>query len=138
MKKLLTLAAAVLTMMALSSAPVHAAPKTGETTMLLSVWTMNDGTGEPGSEVSTKLAAWYLSCFPAKGTHPDYKHACKVLTGVDGWVDAITRDKRACTKEYNPVTLRIEGSWKGRDLYWSNYYGNRCEAAAATRNVYPA
>lgn len=138
MKKLLTFASALIAAVALSCAPAYAAPKTGETTLLLSVWTMNDGSGEPGSEVSVKLDAWYLDCFPPSGTHPDYKAACKVLKSVDGWIDAITRDGRACTDEYNPVTLRVEGFWKGRDMYWTNYYGNRCEAAASTRDVYPA
>lgn len=133
MKKLLTALAAV-SMTALCAAPVQAAPvaPTG-TSMLLSVYTLNDGSGAP----STKLDAWYLDCFPPAGTHPDYKKACKVLAKVDGWIEAIERDGRACTKEYKPVTLRVEGTWKGRELYWSNYYGNRCEAAAATQDVYP-
>lgn len=131
MKKTLTVLAALISVTALSGAPAQAAPS--GTTMLLTVYSMNDG-----SETRpTKLAAWYLGCFPPAGTHPDYKKACKTLTQVDGWVEAIQRDSRVCTKEYKPVTLRIEGTWKGRELYWANYYDNRCEAAAATRDVYP-
>jgi hypothetical protein len=75
--------------------------------------------------------------FPPAGTHPDYKKACKILSRVDGWVEAIERDGRSCTDEHKPVTLRIEGTWKDRDVYWGGYYGNRCEAAAATRDLYP-
>lgn len=136
MKKLLAVTVSVLAVAAMSSVPAHAAPSK-ETSMLLTVYTMNDGSGGPDSGVSTKLDAWYLDCFPPSGTHPSYKKACKVLEKVDGWFEAIERDKRVCTKESKPVTLRVEGEWKGRYLYWSSYYANRCEAAAATQDVYP-
>lgn len=131
MKKTLAVLASMTAAIGLSCTPAHALP-TG-TTMLLTVYSMNDGSGQP----ATKLDAWYLGCFPPAGTHPDYKKACKVLSKVDGWVEAIERDSRTCTKEYKPVTLRIEGTWKDRELYWTSYYDNRCEAAAATRDVFP-
>ena len=135
MKKLFATGAAVLSVIAMSCTPAYAS--SGKTSMLLTVYTMNDGSGDPGSEVSIKLDAWYLGCFPPAGTHPEPKKACKVLTEVDGWFEAIQRDERICTKEYVPVTVRAEGTWKGRHIFWSNYYGNRCEAAAATKDVYP-
>lgn len=131
MKKLLAAITTLMAATALTCTPAQAAP--AGTTMLLTVYSMNDGTGQP----STKLDAWYLGCFPPAGTHPDYKKACKLLSKVDGWVEAIERDDRACTTEYKPVILRIEGTWKGRELYWTDHYGNRCEAAAATRDLYP-
>lgn len=133
MKKSVAVATSLLSVIALSCTPAHAAPS-GPTSILLTVYTMNDGSGSK----STKLDAWYLGCFPPSGTHPDYKKACKVLTKVDGWIEAINRDDRACTDEYRPVTLRAEGLWKGRELDWSGYFGNRCEAAAATQDVFPA
>lgn len=138
MKKLLTLASALMSAIALSCAPAYADPVRGTTTLQLSVWTMNDGSGNPDSYVSKKLDAWALGCFPREGTHPDVEHACDVLGRVDGWMDSVAGYKDVvCTKEYKPVTLRIEGYWQGRYADWTNYYGNRCEAAAATEDVFP-
>jgi hypothetical protein len=130
-KKLLAAVAVMTAVTALSATPAQAAP--AGTTMLLTVYSANDGSGSP----STKLDAWYLGCFPPTGTHPDYKKACKTLSKVDGWVEAIERDNRVCSKESKPVILRIEGTWKSRELYWAAHFENRCEAAAATRDVYP-
>lgn len=132
MKKTVAVIATLMSVIALSGTPAYAAPP-AKTSLLLSVYTMNDGSGGP----ATKLDAWYLSCSPPSGTHPNPKKACKVLTKVDGWIEAIERDDRACTKEYKPVTLWAEGTWKGRSIYWAAYFGNRCEAAAATQDLFP-
>lgn len=140
MKKTLVVLCSTATLLAVAG-PASAAkpkpPKTvthvakgAKTSLLLTVYTM-------GGQSSTKLDAWYLGCQPPKGTHPDYKHACRVLEKVDGWFEAINDRPGVCTDKYEPVTLTAEGTWKGRDIYWTSYYANRCVAAASTQDVFP-
>jgi len=73
-----------------------------------------------------------LSCYPARGAHPNPVEACATLAEVDGRPDRITPADTMCTMQYDPLTAEITGTWKGRRIAWKQRYGNTCEMIRAT------
>ncbi|GHE42792.1 hypothetical protein GCM10018785_10500 [Streptomyces longispororuber] len=78
-----------------------------------------------------------LSCAPEpSGPHPFAGRACAELDHARGDLDALPKENRACTKQFDPVTASATGTHRGRPVTWHRTYGNACEMAAATGHVF--
>ncbi|CAM3197415.1 hypothetical protein STSO111631_06205 [Stackebrandtia soli] len=77
-----------------------------------------------------------LTCQPEGGTHPgDVMTACSQLTNANGEVAAINPSGMLCTKQFEPITATLEGTWNGRSVRYSQEFGNACEANSVTGGV---
>ncbi|GAA1888791.1 protease inhibitor [Streptomyces durmitorensis] len=88
-----------------------------------------------GEEADTAIMerAVTLNCLPkASGTHPTPSAACAELRAVDGQFAQLvgTSPGMACTKEWKPVVVAVDGVWQGRRVAWSQTFGNSCEMRA--------
>ncbi|MEU3756651.1 SSI family serine proteinase inhibitor [Streptomyces olivoreticuli] len=72
-----------------------------------------------------------LKCNPPGGTHENPAAACFKLREIEGNLNLLkTADSTSgvCTLQYEPVTVQIEGTLKGKNLPhpWRHTYGNPC------------
>ncbi|GAA4763883.1 MULTISPECIES: subtilase-type protease inhibitor [Streptomyces] len=82
----------------------------------------------------TVLRAVTLECAPgARGSHPAPEDACGELRAQAGGFDAsVALDPdRACTKQWDPVTVTATGVWEGRHVSYSHTFGNPCVKSTA-------
>ncbi|MER5255963.1 MULTISPECIES: SSI family serine proteinase inhibitor [unclassified Streptomyces] len=89
-----------------------------------------------GEEADTAIMqrAVTLNCSPkASGTHPSASAACAELRAVDAQFAQLvgTSSGMACTKEWKPVVVTVDGVWQGRRVAWSQSFGNDCEMRAS-------
>ncbi|MEU6576711.1 subtilase-type protease inhibitor [Streptomyces sp. NPDC046805] len=89
------------------------------------VLTVGHGASAAGA---TPERAVTLTCAPApSGTHPAAASACAELRGARGDFDALKRrDGAACTREYSPVFVTVEGVWEGKRVSYERTFGNAC------------
>ncbi|GAA2936020.1 SSI family serine proteinase inhibitor [Streptomyces enissocaesilis] len=86
---------------------------------------------------NTWIRGVLLKCPPGgPGHHPDAAGACAALDKADGDLDRLSGNPRACTKQYEPVTVSAKGSWRGRAAAWQKTYPNACVLDAATGPVF--
>ncbi|WP_093802046.1 SSI family serine proteinase inhibitor [Streptomyces sp. Wb2n-11] len=86
---------------------------------------------------NTWIRGVLLKCPPGfPGPHPDAVGACAALDKADGDLDRLPGNPRACTKQYEPVTVSAKGSWRGRSAAWQKTYPNACVLDAATGPVF--
>ncbi|MGX1883021.1 SSI family serine proteinase inhibitor [Streptomyces sp. NPDC055287] len=89
-----------------------------------------------GSE-STWIRGVLLECAPGpSGHHPDASAACAALGKANGDFDKLPGNPRACTKQYEPVTVSATGSWGGVPTAWHKTYPNACVLDTATGAVF--
>jgi Subtilisin inhibitor-like len=67
-----------------------------------------------------------LRCNPNGGDHPDVDGACTALNQVDGDFIALSGEGGVCTREYRPVTVIVNGVWRGQHTHYRATYSNRC------------
>ena len=77
-----------------------------------------------------------LTCHPAGGPHKNAVRACADLEKAHGNVQAISAPTRACTLEYRPVTATMTGTWKGRNVEFTQTYENPCVLETRTGAVF--
>ncbi|WP_433548750.1 SSI family serine proteinase inhibitor [Streptomyces sp. CA-294286] len=78
-----------------------------------------------------------LTCRPKPGGgHPGAPDACDALVRARGDFDALTGNRHACTKQYDPVTATAHGTWRGRTIHWKKTYGNACMLDVGTGAVF--
>ncbi|WP_055568083.1 SSI family serine proteinase inhibitor [Streptomyces atriruber] len=125
----LSLAAAALITLG-GAAPAHAAadpvptPKRG---LFLTV---------SGAE-NTWIRGVLLHCAPEpSGAHPQAAKACEAIARAGGDFDALPDDPHACTKEFDPVTATVTGSYEGRAIDWRKTYPNACAMDVDTGYVF--
>ncbi|MFG2329567.1 subtilase-type protease inhibitor [Streptomyces sp. NPDC048604] len=85
------------------------------------------------SGTATVVRAVTLTCAPTPGgSHPAPAAACTELNAVDGRFGELAADTptRACTRQYQPVTITGDGVWQGKRVSWTATYGNACELGA--------
>ncbi|MFD5372554.1 SSI family serine proteinase inhibitor [Streptomyces sp. NPDC127103] len=59
------------------------------------------------------------------------------LDAVGGDSDRLDAEPGAtCTAEYSPVTLRAQGTYRGRAVDWTRTCPNNCEATVKTGAVF--
>ncbi|HEU4866128.1 MAG TPA: SSI family serine proteinase inhibitor [Actinomycetota bacterium] len=81
------------------------------------------------------LSSSTLTCGPAGGSHPHAEKACAQLAEADGEVGKVPAEDRICTKEFKPVVLVAEGTWKGEARSFKQEFGNLCTGIGATGGV---
>lgn len=106
------------------------------------------GPGEAGSPprglfltVSGSDSTWIrgvlLQCAPGpSGPHPAASDACAALEKAKGDFDKLPGNPRACTKQYEPVTVSAKGSWGTHRTAWRKTYPNACVLETATGPVF--
>ncbi|MEW2398808.1 protease inhibitor [Streptomyces sp. NPDC046862] len=69
-----------------------------------------------------------LTCAPtSSGTHPAAADACAEIRAAGGDFGALAdRGGAACTKQYDPVTVTVEGVWQGRRVAHERTFSNEC------------
>ncbi|MFG2127276.1 protease inhibitor [Streptomyces sp. NPDC048751] len=80
------------------------------------------------SALATPARAVTLTCAPRpSGTHPAAAEACAELRSADGDFDALgSRDGMACTKQYDPVVVTVDGVWQGKRVSYERTFANEC------------
>jgi|SRR5215216_3155371 len=79
-----------------------------------------------GEDTDYVQRAVTLRCNPNGGDHPDVDGACTALNQVQGDFVALAGEDGACTREYRPVTVTVNGVWRGRHTHYRATYSNRC------------
>ncbi|TGA96008.1 subtilase-type protease inhibitor [Streptomyces sp. MZ04] len=83
---------------------------------------------------ATMQRAVTLTCTPkASGSHPSAAAACAELNEIDGEFAQLvgTSSGVACTKEWKPVVVTVDGVWQGRRVAWSATFSNNCVMGAS-------
>jgi hypothetical protein len=82
------------------------------------------------------IAAAFLICRPAGGSHPHPRAACDQLRQADGRIENIPEQQGVvCTKEFAPVIVAASGRWRLEPRDYQEKFPNRCHAIAATGGV---
>lgn len=119
-----------------TAAPAQAAPPAAQDThrpVGAFRITLHDGTHTS----DPVLARATLNCFPTHGsTHPRPLRSCLTLARAGGDFAALPKHNRPCTMIYKPVTVVVEGTWKGRVQGYAHTYPNRCVADAQSAGVF--
>ncbi|MER5564073.1 SSI family serine proteinase inhibitor [Streptomyces sp. NPDC002506] len=74
-----------------------------------------------------------LSCAPTvTGDHPHAVKACEDLMRVDGAFDSLAglNQNKACTLEYMPITVTVDGYWNGHRISYEHTFPNTCVKSA--------
>ncbi|MEU6994696.1 SSI family serine proteinase inhibitor [Streptomyces sp. NPDC046465] len=78
-----------------------------------------------------------LRCAPEPaGHHPRAAEACEAIAHARGDFDALPRDPHVCTKEFEPVTATVTGTYRGRAVGWHKTYPNACAMDVETGHVF--
>lgn len=90
-----------------------------------------------GSASKSRSAQLTLTCDKDGGTHPTPTDACDSLRAVEGNFRLLPRvDGVACPEVYAPVRVEATGYWRTFQVEHSEVFGNTCEAAVGTDNVF--
>jgi hypothetical protein len=114
------------------------APSNAPTTLYApSALVLTLGHGESAA-TATPHRAVTLTCAPtASGTHPAAAPACAELRTADGDFDALTvRGGIACTKEYDPVVVTVDGVWRGQRVSYERTFANECVKSTYGSSVF--
>ncbi|MET8690348.1 SSI family serine proteinase inhibitor [Streptomyces sp. NPDC004732] len=86
---------------------------------------------------NTWIRGVLLRCAPEpSGAHPQAAKACEAIAQAGGDFNALPDDPHACTKEFDPVTATVTGSYEGRAISWHKTYPNACTMDADTGYVF--
>ncbi|WP_461153281.1 SSI family serine proteinase inhibitor [Saccharopolyspora tripterygii] len=119
------LASAIIAGTAIVPGVANAAP--AESTMRLTVQSQDI--------TATKFGE--LKCHPAGGTHQHAAKACDELEKVNGDFTAMQANvSKVCTMQYQPVTAKIEGKWRGKEVSYSQTFSNSCTMQVKTGVVF--
>lgn len=78
-----------------------------------------------------------LHCGPHGGTHNRPAEACSALEQVNGDPAALNMDpERACTMQYDPISVTVRGTWKGRAVDYRETFANPCVLVVTTGPVF--
>ncbi|MEU7645006.1 SSI family serine proteinase inhibitor [Streptomyces huasconensis] len=78
-----------------------------------------------------------LRCEPEPGGHhPHAAKACRAIHRAKADFGALADDPHACTKQFEPVTASVLGTYRGRLVSWRKTYPNACEMDVDTGHVF--
>ncbi|MGW8375515.1 subtilase-type protease inhibitor [Streptomyces sp. ODS28] len=81
-----------------------------------------------------------LRCLPVGGDHPVAADACSALNKAGGdpaaLPAAVGEPSTACTTDWRPVTVTVQGTWDGRLVHYTKTFGNTCEMEKQTSSVF--
>jgi hypothetical protein len=116
------------------------APADGPTARLVLRLTPTGNALESDSQAVDRVT---LTCGPDGGTHPTPEAACDSLRGVGGAFEQLPDVPGvACPTVFDPHVARADGFWierRGgpvRGVRYEQTFGNRCDAAVGTDNVF--
>ncbi|MFG3259177.1 SSI family serine proteinase inhibitor [Streptomyces sp. NPDC048172] len=123
-------AAAVVSCLAVTAGTASAAPaapraaSAGTSTLVLAV----GQSGFTGTMVPARVVTLECGAYAPGGDHPDAARACDDLNRVDGAFSSLVGLSRneACTREFSPVKVTVDGYWKGRHVNFSHTFENAC------------
>ncbi|MBT2488465.1 subtilase-type protease inhibitor [Streptomyces sp. ISL-96] len=131
MRSKATVTAVALLALAAAAVPARAAADTDDRKQPSGLFLTVSGAG------STWIRGVLLQCAPGpSGPHPDATGACAALDKAKGDFDTLPGNPRACTKQYEPVTVSASGSWRGVPMAWHKTYPNACVLETATGPVF--
>ncbi|MFD9791625.1 subtilase-type protease inhibitor [Streptomyces sp. NPDC059070] len=105
-----------------SAAPEPAAPRHAPTALVLTV-----GRGETVEATSPDRAVTLTCGYAPAGTHPTPAAACDALQTSRGELAALTpASGQFCTFIYLPVTVTLQGSWRGHRVDEARTFANNC------------
>ncbi|ALG08064.1 SSI family serine proteinase inhibitor [Kibdelosporangium phytohabitans] len=72
------------------------------------------------------------------GTHPRREQSCGELAKVGGDFKKLptNTEPKICTMEFNPVTARATGTYKGKRVEFKAVYSNPCVAASDSSDIF--
>lgn len=77
-----------------------------------------------------------LTCEPTGGLHPRADETCLALSDVDGQISGLATGGGLCTLEYDPVTVKASGTWRGETRTFEAEFPNACVMRAETGPVF--
>ncbi|MGO1054567.1 SSI family serine proteinase inhibitor [Crossiella sp. CA198] len=101
----------------------------------VSAMTLSVSYGETDSLVPDESAI--LACNPALGTHPSPTRACRSLARANGDIARLApKDGYACTLDYQPRSVSVKGTYRGKELDWQGRFPNTCTMLAETGDLF--
>lgn len=115
--------------------PAAAAPGPNTTVPLTSlVMTKSPALATSGNASASRVT---LTCEPTGGTHPTAQAACDSLIAVNGDFGKLPPVRGvACITLWDPVTVRVTGTWRMQPVSFTETYSNDCVAAVMSDNVF--
>jgi hypothetical protein len=112
----------------LLSTPAHSAPAS---LYAPSALVLTTGHGESAATTTPERAVTLNCAYTTTGTHPDPRQACADLDRVNGNLDRLATLRanetgQACTKEYRPIVVTVEGVWRGTRVNYEHTFSNSC------------
>lgn len=90
-------------------------------------------TVSPGEQPGQNARRVTLHCDPSGGSHPNPAAACAELAKVAGDIGAMNVEPdKACTMQYEPITVTARGRWEGKQVNFTKTYGNPCVLRVTT------
>ncbi|MDX3379924.1 SSI family serine proteinase inhibitor [Streptomyces niveiscabiei] len=89
-----------------------------------------------GDGHSSDTRGTLLLCNDVPQGHAKAAEACAQLRAARGDIRAIPPKDVLCTLEYAPVTASARGQWNGRPVQYQHTFGNKCQMAAETGDVF--
>ncbi|GAA2091053.1 hypothetical protein GCM10009801_56470 [Streptomyces albiaxialis] len=114
-----------------SAAQPAEAPKAAKAAKAAGTSTLVLGVGHggfTGRMVPSRVVTLECGAYVPGGDHPRAARACDDLERVDGAFSSLVGLNRndACTKEFSPVTVTVDGYWKGRHVNFAHTFENPC------------
>ncbi|MFE5889698.1 subtilase-type protease inhibitor [Streptomyces sp. NPDC002285] len=108
--------------------PAHSAPASLYAPSSLVLTT---GHGERAATTAPERAVTLNCAYTTSGTHPDPRQACGELDRVNGDLDRLAtlggnETGRACTREYRPIVVTVQGVWRGIRVDYEHTFANPC------------
>ncbi|WP_369382923.1 subtilase-type protease inhibitor [Streptomyces sp. cg36] len=105
-----------------SATPEPVAPRHAPTALVLTV-----GQGESLTTTSPDRAVTLTCGYAPAGTHPTPAAACDALQASGGELAALTpASGQFCAFIYLPVTVTLQGSWRGHRVNEARTFANSC------------
>jgi hypothetical protein len=115
--------------------PAAATPSPATTVPLTSlVMTKSPALATSATATASRVT---LTCEPTGGTHPTAQAACDALIAVNGNFGKLPPVRGvACIALWDPVTVRVTGTWRLQPVSFTETYSNDCVAAVMSDNVF--
>ncbi|WP_328296420.1 subtilase-type protease inhibitor [Streptomyces sp. NBC_00435] len=124
---ILAAVAAVTTALVWGPTPASAAPETVASPYAPSALVLTFGQGESGATTTPERAVTLTCAYAPNGTHPTPAEACDALQSSQGGLSALTpTHEQMCTFIYHPVTVTLQGVWRGHRVDEARTFSNSC------------
>lgn len=123
----LVAASAVTTALMWSPTAAAAAPETDLPRYAPSALVLTVGQGDSVVTAAPERAVTLTCAYAPGGTHPAPAAACDALQSSQGGLAALTpTPEQVCTFIYRPVTVTLQGVWRGHRVNEARTFSNSC------------